>query len=103
MTQEPETGPEPVGWVLERARAVSGIFTAGLLVLAVSLIVIWVVASAAGEPGPGPAMLVGHAVAAAAAVLLHRLGRVRTDRAGYLAVLGPPAILLLLGFLFWWN
>jgi hypothetical protein len=48
-------------------------------------------------------MLLGHGVAAVAAAVLHRSARVRTGRAAYLAALGPPAVLLLLGFLFWWS
>lgn len=95
--------PERVSWALDRARALSGIFTAGLIVLAVGLIVVWVAASVAGDPGPGPVMLLAHSVAAAGAVVLHRLAKARTGRAGYLAALGPPAVLVLLGTLFWWS
>lgn len=89
--------------LLGRARILSGIFAAGLVVLAVALIVVWGVASIAGEPGPGPAMLLGHTAAAIAAVGLYRMAGGRSGRAGCLTALGPPAILLLLGVLFWWN
>jgi hypothetical protein len=88
-----------LGWT----RALSGVFAAGLVVLAISLLAVWGVASAAGVPGPGLTMLVGHAVAAVVALVLHRLARRRTGRVGYLAALGPPAILFLLGVLFWWS
>jgi hypothetical protein len=93
---------ERAGWLLDRTRIASGIFAAGLVVLAVALIVVWGVASTAGEPGPGPAMLLGHTAAAAAAVALYRMAGSRGGRAGYFTALGPPMILVLLGLLFWW-
>jgi hypothetical protein len=95
--------PHRVGRVLGWMRTLSGMCAAGLVVLALSLFAAWGVASAAGAPGPGIAMLLAHAVAAAAALVLHRLARGRTGRVGYLAALGPPAILFLLGVLFWWS
>jgi hypothetical protein len=95
--------PDQVSWVLSRARTASGICAAGLVALVVALLVVGAVASAAGDPGPGPTMLLGHSLAAAGAVVLHRVARVRTGCAGYLAAIGPPAILLLLGVLFWWS
>ena len=96
-------GSERAGWSPGWTRTLSGVFAAGLVVLAVALIAVWGVASAAGEPGPGPAMLLAHAVVAVAAVMLHRLAGRRGDGAGHLAALGPPALLLLLGVLFWWS
>jgi hypothetical protein len=99
VTAEPDQAGRLLGWT----RTLSAVFAAGLVVLALALIAVWGVASAAGEPGPGPAMLLGHTVAAAGAVALHRLGGRRSGRAGYLAGLGPPVILLLLGVLFWWS
>jgi hypothetical protein len=96
-------GPDHAERLLGRIRTVSGMVAAGLVVLALALIAVWGAASAAGAPGPGLPMLLGHAVAAAAAVALHRRSRRRSGRAGYLAALGPPAILLLVGVLFWWS
>lgn len=94
---------EGAGRALAWTRALSGLFVAGLVVLAVSLFGVWGVASVAGVPGPGPTMLVGHAMGAMAALALQRMARRRTGRGDYLAALGPPAILLLLGVLFWWS
>jgi len=88
-----------LGWM----RTLSGVLAAGLVVLAAALIAVWGFAATAGEPGPGAAMLFGHTVAAVAAVVLYRLAGRRTGRAGHLAALGPPALLLLLGVLFWWT
>lgn len=96
-------GSDREGRLLGWARTLCGIVAAGLVVLAAALIAVWGVASAAGEPGPGVAMLSGHTVAAVAAVMLHRLAARRTGRAGYLATLGPPVLLLLLGLVFWWT
>ncbi len=96
-------GSDRAGWLLGWTRTLSGIVAAGLVVLAVALIVVWGVAAADAEPGPGPAMLVGHAVGAAAAWVLHRQAGRRTGRVGYLTALGPPALLLILGGLFWWT
>lgn len=85
------------------ARALSGVLVAGLLVLAVGLLLGWAVAAAAGEPGPGPLMLIGHTVGAVVAVVLHRTALRRTGTLGYAAVFGVAGVLALLGLLFWWN
>jgi hypothetical protein len=89
----------PRGW----AQAFSGVLVAGLLVLFLGLLVVWVVARANSAPGPGPAMLTGHGVGAVAALVLHRVALRRTDRIGYAAAFGPVAVLLLLGLTFWWS
>jgi hypothetical protein len=70
-------------------QAVSGVLAGGLVVLAVALAVTWVVATRLGVPGPPPAFLAWHALAAALAVAL----QVRADRArSALAALGVVAI-----------
>lgn len=58
-------------------RAVSGVLAGGLVVLAVALGVAWVVATRTGSPGPAPAFLAWHAIAAGAALV----AQVRADRA----------------------
>jgi len=89
--------------------ALSGTVVAGLVVLALGLLLVWVVVGATGSPGPGPLMLAGHAVGAVLAVLLHRTARGRTDSRGradaigLAAALGPIGVLVLLGLIFWWS
>ena len=57
-------------------RGLTGVLAGGLVVLALALGVAWVVATRTGSAGPAPWFLVGHAVAAVAAVVL----QVRADR-----------------------
>jgi hypothetical protein len=73
------------------------------MVLAVTLLVGWLAARAEGVPGPGPVMLIGHAVGAVVALVLHRVALRRTDTAGYAAAFGAVGMLPLLGLIFWWN
>ncbi|MDQ2709605.1 MAG: hypothetical protein M3Z25_19135 [Actinomycetota bacterium] len=88
-----------MGW----ARRFSGLVVAGLVVLAIGLLVAWALAATAGSAGPGPAMLVGQVLGAAVALMLHRVALSRTDRRGYLAAFGVVGTLFLLGTLFWWS
>jgi len=65
-------------------RGVSGLLVGGLVALALVLAAGWVYADRTGLPGPGLGMLIGHAVAAVAAVVAQvRVDR-RTDRVGTL-------------------
>lgn len=69
-------------------RGLSGMLTAGLVVLVAGLVVAWVVALRSGSPGPGSGTLLVHAVAAVVAIV----GQVYADRTpgprGTLAAVG---------------
>jgi hypothetical protein len=54
-------------------RGISGVLAGGLVALFVVLLVGWAVTTRTGSPGPGLAMLVGHGLAAVAAVVLQVL------------------------------
>jgi hypothetical protein len=84
-------------------RATGGALCAGLAVLAVVLIAVWLLAISHDDPGPRARLLVGHLAAAAVAVALQRVADRRPDRLGRLASAG---VLLLTGTvvaLFWWT
>jgi hypothetical protein len=84
-------------------RATGGALCAGLAVLAVVLIAVWLLAISHDDPGPRARVLVGHLAAAAVAVALQRVADRRPDRLGRLAATG---VLLLTGAvvaLFWWT
>lgn len=63
----------------------SGVLAGGLLALAVALGVVWVVATRTGEPGPAPALLLWHAVAAVVALGAQVRADRRADRGGAIA------------------
>lgn len=83
-------------------RLLAGVLTAGLVVLALGVVGVWLVAVAHGLPGPGTAMIAGHVVATGVAVALQRVADRRPDRAGLVAAVGVAAVFLLVGVLFWW-
>lgn len=66
-------------------RGLSGLLVGGLLALALVLVAGWFYADRVGLPGPGIGMLIGHAVAAVAAVAAQVWVDRRTDRVGTLA------------------
>jgi hypothetical protein len=84
-------------------RLVGGALTAGMVVLAVALVVIWVVAAAHGEPGPGTPVLAGHLVAAVIAVALQRVADRDAGRVGRLAALGAVLVVATVVAVFWWS
>jgi hypothetical protein len=65
-------------------RAVSGVLVGGLVALALVLLAGWWYADRTGFPGPGHGMLVGHGVAAVAAVVAQVWVDRRADRVGTL-------------------
>jgi hypothetical protein len=75
-------------------RGLSGVLVGGLVALALVLLAGWFYAERAGLPGPGAGMLVGHLVAAAAAVVAQVWADRRTDRVGTLAALALSAALV---------
>ena len=75
-------------------RALSGLLVGGLVALALVLAAGWVYADRTGLPGPGLGMLIGHAVAAVAAVVAQVWVDRRTDRVGTLAAAGLAAAIV---------
>ena len=75
-------------------RGLSGVLVGGLVALALVLLAGWFYAERAGLPGPGAGMLVGHLVAAAAAVVAQVWADRRTDRVGTLAAVALSAVVV---------
>jgi hypothetical protein len=73
-------------------RGLSGIAAGGLVALFVALLVGWVLTTRTGTAGPGAAMLVGHGIAAVAAVVGQVVADRRTDRVGALAAAGVVVV-----------
>ena len=65
-------------------RGLSGLLVGGLVALALVLVAAWWYADRTGFPGPGPGMLIGHGVAAVAAVAAQLWVDRRRDRVGTL-------------------
>lgn len=84
-------------------RGFAGALTAGLGVLWVVLAGAWVAAVAAGTPGPGAAVLLGHLVAVLAAVLLQRLVDRQRGALGWSAACGVLLIVVAVVVAFWWD
>ncbi|WP_051580407.1 hypothetical protein [Pseudonocardia acaciae] len=84
-------------------RVVGGALTAGVVALAVALVVIWALAAAHGQPGPGAPVLAGHLAAAAVAVALQRVADRRADRTGTLAAIAVLLLVAVLVGVYWWN
>ncbi|OXM42414.1 hypothetical protein [Amycolatopsis alba] len=101
-TPPPADEPAPAGrgrfW-----RGLTGSLAAGMVVLAVFVLVVAGICLFTGAPGPGPLMLAGHPVAAVVALLAQRVADSRNGRvagfAGLLVVVSVTAALSL----FWWN
>ncbi|GAA4559817.1 hypothetical protein [Pseudonocardia xishanensis] len=81
-------------------RGFSGVLAAGLVGLFVVLLAGWVFTTRTGSPGPGAGMLVGHGLAALAAVAAQVVADRRAGRRGALAawVVIALAILVLGGY-----
>ena len=73
-------------------RGLSGLLVGGLVALALVLVAGWFYADHTGLPGPGPGMLVGHVVAAVAAVATQVWVDRRTDPAGTLVAAALAAL-----------
>jgi hypothetical protein len=84
------------------ARGLSGVLAAGLVALAIVMCLAQWLAGNSGSPGPGTAAVVGHLVAALAAVVLQLAAERSRGRTAVLAswsVLVLAAAVLWLG---WW-
>jgi hypothetical protein len=75
-------------------RGLSGLLTGGLVALALVLVAGWFYADRTGLPGPGIGMLIGHVVAAVAAVVVQVYVDRRTDRVGTLAAAASAALIV---------
>ena len=75
-------------------RGLSGLLVGGLVALALVLTAGWVYADRTGLPGPGLGMLIGHVLAAVAAVVAQVWVDRRTDRVGTLAAAGLAAAIV---------
>lgn len=73
-------------------RGLSGLLVGGLVALALVLMAGWFYADRAGLPGPGIGMLVGHVVAAVAAVAGQVWVDRRRDRVGTLVAAALAAL-----------
>jgi hypothetical protein len=82
-------------------RNLSGVLVGGLVALALVLLAGWLYADRVGLPGPGRGMLIGHGVAAAAAVAAQIWVDRHTGRAAALAAAGL-AVLVTAGLTLVW-
>jgi hypothetical protein len=82
-------------------RGLSGVLVGGLVALALVLLAGWVYADRTGLPGPGTAMLIGHGMAAVAAVVAQVWVDRRPDRTGTL-VAAALAVLVVGGLTLVW-
>ncbi|MGB2721028.1 MAG: hypothetical protein WBG53_08465 [Rhodococcus sp. (in: high G+C Gram-positive bacteria)] len=83
---------------LRLLRGLSGIVTAGLVVLAIGVAVTQYLGHSRGFPGPGGLSVAAHIVAAVVAVIAQRI----TDhRRGFSAVLGAIVVFVATGLVLW--
>lgn len=83
-------------------RELAGALTVGLSVLAVVIVVFQVLAWFRDMPGPGVAMVVGHVLAAALAIVVQR---VADRKAGMVAALAALGVVVITGgtlWMLWW-
>ncbi|MGH3864188.1 hypothetical protein [Actinokineospora sp.] len=91
--------PRPPGFL----RELSGALTLGLCVLALVVVGLQVLAASKGMPGPGLPIVLGHAVAAIAAVVVQRQADRRPGSVAALPVLLVAAITAATTWFFWWS
>jgi hypothetical protein len=75
-------------------RGLSGLLVGGLVALALVLVAGYFYADRIGLPGPGPGMLLGHVLAAVAAVVAQMWVDRRLDRTGTLAAIGLAVVIV---------
>ncbi|WP_236952117.1 hypothetical protein [Kibdelosporangium phytohabitans] len=83
-------------------RELSGALAAGLVLLAVAVLVLQIISWANGVPGLGVVELIGHAVAAGLAVYAQRVIDRRPGRPALVAGVGLGVVVVLVLVLFWW-
>jgi len=89
---------QPIG--VRVLRGISGVLAGGLVALAGTVAVAQWLISSSGRPGPGTVAVVGHAMAALAAVLL----QVVADRSrGRRAALAAGSVLVLVAGVLWFG
>ncbi|WP_052047741.1 hypothetical protein [Rhodococcoides fascians] len=79
-------------------RGLSGIVTAGLVVLAIGVAVTQYLGHSRGFPGPGGVSVAAHIVAAGVAVFAQRIA---DHRRGFSAVLGAIVVFVVTGLVLW--
>lgn len=79
-------------------RGLSGIVTAGLVVLAIGVAVTQYLGHSRGFPGPGGLSVAAHIVAAVVAVIAQRIA---DHRRGFSAVLGAIVVFVATGLVLW--
>jgi asparagine N-glycosylation enzyme membrane subunit Stt3 len=79
-------------------RGLSGIVTAGLVVLAIGVAVTQYLGHSRGFPGPGGVSVAAHIVAAFVAVFAQRIA---DHRRGFSAVLGAIVVFVVTGLVLW--
>ncbi|MET0134117.1 MAG: hypothetical protein ABW215_11050 [Kibdelosporangium sp.] len=84
-------------------RELSGALAAGVVLLAVIVLVLQSIAWVRGMPGLGTWVLIGHLVAAGLVVAAQRVVDRRTGRTALWAGLGTGAVVLATLLLFWWT
>lgn len=82
-------------------RGLSGALAAGVVLLLAVVLGGWVYAGIQGEPGPGVGVLIGHAVAAVAAVGLQLVADRRADGWGAAAAAGVIAVAVAVVAFYW--
>lgn len=91
------------GPLVRMLRALSGAVAAGLALLAVTVVVVAVLGSQRGFPGPGAASVAAHCAGTAGALLCQRLTDRRRGAIAALASLGVFAITGVVLWTQWWN
>ena len=82
------------------ARGLSGLLSGGLVALAIAVCVAQWLAGTSGRPGPGVTVVVGHVVAALAAVVLQLMADRRRDS---LAALASGSVLVIAAGVLWFG
>lgn len=82
------------------ARGLSGVLSAGLVALALTVSLAQWLAGSAGDPGPGSVVVTGHVLAALAAVVL----QLAVDRfRGRIATLAAWSVMVLAAAVLWFG
>jgi hypothetical protein len=114
-TEELATTPLPLGKPEEPAgaaqdgrrgrfwRGLTGSLAAGMVALALCVVVIAVICQFTGAHGPGLPMLIGHPVAALLAMLAQRVADMRNGRVAGFAGVGVVVSVTAALSLFWWS